>query len=116
MNKILDNSKIWFRNNWIYLIIFVLVFSLRICALHNKATFFVDDVASFICSTPNNKLEGAKFKYYIEDLRMPAGVDYSGRTVRKALFESKSDIKSIFEDLISLRNKNYDASHTSLYY
>ena len=68
--NILKLISSWIKENWIYIVIFCLLFSLRVCAINNKTVFFFDDPASFNVSTPNNLFEdGSKIKYSWADLR-----------------------------------------------
>ncbi|MBR2526441.1 hypothetical protein IKE67_08250 [bacterium] len=97
-------------------LIFLLTLSLRVCAIHNKTFLFFDDVSTFIVSTPNNLLEdGSKVKYGWADLRFKYGQDYTAYDIKKALMESKADLKSICKDLISLHNVSLDNQHTNFY-
>lgn len=115
--NILKHFTDWIKANWIYIIIFFLLFSLRVCAINNKTAFFFDDPASINVSTPNNLFEdGTKVKYGWADLRFDYKRNYSVLSIKKVLFESKADIKSIISDLAFLHNKTLDRQHPNLYY
>lgn len=117
MVSFLKNSLVWWRASWVYVLIFCMLFSLRVCAINNKTTFFFDDPASLNVSTPNNLSEdGKKIKYGWADLRFDYGKNYTVLEIKKTLFESKSDIKSIISDLTYLHNKTIDIQHPNLYY
>lgn len=116
-NSLLKRSLEWFRASWVYIIIFCILFSLRVVAINNKTTFFFDDPASLNVSTPQNVQEDRKkIKYGWADLRFDYGRNYTALEIKKTLFESKSDIKSIVSDLVYLHNKTLDAQHPNLYY
>ena len=105
------------RINWIYIIIFCILFSLRVCAINNKTTFFFDDPASLNVSTPNNLYANKiKVKYGWADLRFDYQKNYDVLSIKKTLFESKSDLKSIISDLAYLHNNTLDRQHPNLYY
>lgn len=107
----------WIKLNWVYIIIFIILFSLRVCAINNKTAFFFDDPASLCVSTPNNLYEdGSKVKYGWADLRFDYEKNYNVLSIKKVLFESKADIKSIISDLKFLHNNTLDRQHPNLYY
>ena len=115
--NILKHISSWIKENWIYIVIFCLLFSLRVCAINNKTVFFFDDPASFNVSTPNNLFEdGSKIKYDWADLRFYYHQNYTVLSLKKVLFESKADIKSIISDLVFLHNNTLDRQHPNLYY
>ena len=98
-------------------LVFCLAFSMRIYAINHKTTLYYDDPYSFIASTPNNlSPDGTFFKYYWSDLRFKTGKNHNAYEAKKALFESKSDLKSIYKDLKTLHNYTIDPQHPNLYY
>ena len=118
MNKaVLRNITDWLKENWIYLVIFVILLVLRIIAIDTKTSFFFDDVASFNASTPNNTFtQGVKYKYSWADIRFEHGKNYKAYEVKKLLFESKPNLKSICKDLATLHSETLDRQHPNLYY
>ena len=115
--SLLKRSIDWLRASLVYIVIFCILFSLRVIAINNKTTFFFDDPASLNVSTPQNLHEdGKKIKYGWADLRFDYGKNYTVLEIKKTLFESKSDIKSIISDLVYLHNKTLDTQHPNLYY
>ena len=98
-------------------LVFCLTFSMRVYALNHKTTLHFDAPASFIASTPNNlSPERTYFKYYWSNLRFDNEKNYKAIDIKKALFESKSDLKSIYKDLKTLHYYTIDPQHLNLYY
>ena len=98
-------------------LVFCLTFSMRVYAINHKTTVFLDDPVSFIVSTPNNLTpDGNFFKDYWIRLNIDNGKNYKIYDIKKSLFESKTDIKSIYKDLKTLHERSLDTQHLNLYY
>lgn len=116
----LKNQILWIKNNKFkvcVLIIFIIAMMLRIYAISNKTTAIFDVTSSFGCSTPNNLLrDELEFKYYWSEFDIRSGENYTAEELKKALFENKTDLKSIIEDVITLHMTTIDTQHPNLYY
>ena len=116
----IKNFWTWIENNKLNIciaLVFLITLSIRIYAINNKTVVFWDDTASIIASTMNNKLDnGAKFKFNWNKIAFPYRHNFTAYEVKKALFENKSDIKSIIEDVKTLHNETIDHQHPNLYY
>lgn len=107
----------FFKNFWIYILIFVLAFGYRCLALSHKDFLFGDSMYSFSCSTPTNTTtDGKQIKVYYGTYKFDKEKNYTSKEVKRVLYEAKSGIKSIWADLKAMRNANIDKSHTNFYY
>ncbi len=115
------SKKIWelIKENKFYIclaVIFIIALSLRLYAIHNKTTLTFDDPSSYVVITQNNYFRNYTFKYNWSDLRFEYSRNYTAYEMKKALFECRSDLKSIWEDLVSLHFFTIDRQHPNLYY
>ena len=114
------NQISWIKENKFkvcILIIFAIALTLRIYAICHKTSDLFDITSSFGCSTPNNLFrDEQEFKYYWSEIDFKSGENYTAEELKKALFENKTDLKSIIEDLITLHVTTIDTQHPNLYY
>jgi len=101
----------------IFILIFLFCLSVRIMAVCQKDGLYIDEVFTFICTTPSNiSPEGVILKNSHNSYNFEYGKNYNAREIKKSLFSSGSSPKSIIKDLQLIKNNNLDRSHTNFYY
>ncbi|WP_165042448.1 hypothetical protein [Dysgonomonas sp. ZJ709] len=98
-----------FRSFWFWvLLVFVLATGIRCLKFIDKEHLFLDEHLSVILSTYNTYGWTEEFK---DDSTV-----YTGRELKAILLSDDNSLKSIFQDVRSLRNSTRDDPHTNLYY
>ena len=107
----------YFKKYAIFIFILLLCLTVRITAVCQKDGLYIDEVFTFVCTTPSNiSPEGVILKNSHSIYNFKYGKNYNAREIKKSLFRSGSSFKSIIKDLQLIRNNNLDRSHTNFYY
>ncbi len=101
----------------IYILIFLLSLSIRYFTIEHKFYFFIDEPYSYISSSPNNNTpEGLIAKHQWNSYNFEKSKIYTGKEIKKSMFELNSSIIAILKDLKTIRTNNIDRQHTNFYY
>ena len=113
-----DRLKNFFRQFGVYFLIFIVIFCVRLYAINSRTAFFIDDVFTFISSTPNNLTPEGNIakKSWDNFINFENDKYYRAIDVKKSLFGFDPSVKSIVKDLKTMRTANIDRQHTNLYY
>ena len=109
----------FFKNFYIYILIFALGLGFRIFALSTEPPLHIDEVFSFVGSTSSSNLDKDslyEFKIRWNILRFENNKEYYSKDIQKALFVGEKSVSSVIKDFKKLRDSNIDRQHPTLYY
>ena len=104
LNIFYDFNK-YFKKYAAFIFIFVFCFTIRIFAVYQKDGLYIDELFTFVCTTPSNlSPEGVILKNSHSIYNFEYNKNYNAYEIKKALFESSSSPKSIVKDLKLIRS------------
>ena len=109
----------YFKNLYIYFIIFFLGLGFRIYALSTEPELHIDEPSSFVVATIDNTLDEESiliFKPTWNYFNLTYNKEYKAKDVQNAFFVAKKSPSSVIKALKTIRNHNIDRQHPTLYH
>ncbi len=111
-----SNNIYFFKNIFIYVLIFIIAVLIRVFAVQMKTELQFDEPFSYISSTPSVvDSNGELFKFSWNQFNLEFDKYYTGRELKSLFFAINPSVNSIVKDLKIIRTQNIERQHPSLY-
>ena len=113
------NKESWLFNVLPVILVFILTLGIRIYWIHEKRSFFIDEMVSYTISTPNSlDADGKIFKGTWDLLNYSSfyGKTYTKKEFLPYLIGVDGGLKTAVEDIKYLHKNTKDVSHPNLYF